>query len=124
MKGLTGHLVSPGSWGRLAAVLSLCDLYLTNDCGPMHVAAACGTPTVAIFGPSDPRIWFPYPSGEGHRAVEAKLPCRPCPGRECASPECMTAVTAEEVISAVDEAWRLSREGIPRSSVREMMARG
>jgi ADP-heptose:LPS heptosyltransferase len=45
--------------GRLAALISESSLYLGNDSGITHLAAACGTPTIALFGPTDPRIWAP-----------------------------------------------------------------
>ena len=91
-------------WRELAAVLSLLDLYLANDCGPMHVAAATGTPTVGIFGPSDPAIWFPYPRGEGHRAVDMPLPCRPCSAEHCGDRDCLGVLQVAEVMSALEEA--------------------
>ncbi len=46
--------------GKLAALMSKADLYLGNDSGITHLAAACGTPTIALFGPTDPRVWGPH----------------------------------------------------------------
>jgi ADP-heptose:LPS heptosyltransferase len=45
--------------GKLAALMTKSSLYLGNDSGISHLAAACGTPTVALFGPTDPHIWAP-----------------------------------------------------------------
>lgn len=45
--------------GKLAALMSEVDLYLGNDSGITHLAAACGTPTIALFGPTDPQVWGP-----------------------------------------------------------------
>jgi len=53
------------------------DLLVTNDSGPMHIAAANGVPTLAIFGPTTRELGF-FPYGEGHEVVEAELACRPC----------------------------------------------
>src|SRR5581483_2944930 len=64
-----------------AAVLELADLFIGNDAGPMHLAAAVGTPTVAIFGLSNSEAWGPYTGNvPGRRALVVKLdlPCMPC----------------------------------------------
>jgi len=55
------HLLTMENWplGRVAALLKKATLYLGNDSGITHLAAACGVPTIAIFGPTDPRIWGP-----------------------------------------------------------------
>lgn len=67
----------------LAAVLARCALVVANDGGVMHLAAAVGTPVMAVFGPSNDRAWGPWPSGRPgapspHRVVALDLPCRPC----------------------------------------------
>ena len=51
--------ISPGTVGQLAAVLERVDLFVGNDSGPGHVAAAVGTPTVSLFGPTNPVVWRP-----------------------------------------------------------------
>lgn len=88
---------------ELAALISECDVFVTNDSGPMHMASALLVPTVAIFGSTDKTATGPY--GEGHRVIAKDLPCAPCMKREC--PEghlnCMTAVTPDEVFEAVRE---------------------
>lgn len=87
----------------LAALISECDVLVTNDSGPMHMASALLVPIVAIFGSTDKTATGPY--GEGHKVITKNLPCAPCMKREC--PEghlnCMTAVTADEVFDAVRE---------------------
>ena len=63
---------------RLAAILSRCLLYVGNDSGVTHAAAAAGVPVVAIFGPSNHRAWAPYdPDGRRTRIVRLDLPCSP-----------------------------------------------
>ena len=69
---LTGELELP----ILGAVLERCLVFLTGDTGPMHLAAAVGTPTVAVFGPSDPARYAPISTR--HRVVRIDLPCAPC----------------------------------------------
>ena len=62
-------------------------LLVTTDSGPMHLAAAVGTPVVALFGPTDPRRTGPY--GDGHIIIRADLPCSPCLRRKCPTTKCM-----------------------------------
>lgn len=58
------------------ALLRVCDLLVCNDSGPMHLSAAVGTPTLAVFGPANHWRWGPY--GERHRVEREPLPCSPC----------------------------------------------
>jgi len=84
---------------ELIAVISLCQLFISNDSGPMHLAAALRVPTVGIFGPTDERITAPW--GEGHAVISKQLDCRPCQLTDCPTDHrCMMGITAEEVYSA------------------------
>jgi heptosyltransferase-2 len=95
----------------LAAILSLCDLVVTNDTGPMHLAGAVGTPTVSLWGSSDPEEV--RQGGAADVRVEgAALPCRPCRRNHCprrgrgtiladAHEECMRLIDVEHVVRAV-----------------------
>lgn len=65
----------------LAAVLAHLDLLVTNDSGPMHLAAALGVPCVALFGPTDPRRTSP--AGDGHQVLYSDRWCSPCFRRRC-----------------------------------------
>jgi heptosyltransferase-2 len=65
----------------LAAVLAHLDVLVTNDSGPMHLAAALGVPCVALFGPTDPRRTAP--AGDGHRVLYTDRWCSPCFRRRC-----------------------------------------
>lgn len=84
---------------ELMAVVKRCGLFLSNDTGPMHLAAAFAVPLVAIFGPTDPRTTAPY--GPGHALVRRPVDCSPCLLRECPiDHRCMTGVTVEAVVAA------------------------
>lgn len=67
--------------GALAGVIAELDVLVTNDSGPMHLAAALGVPCVALFGPTDPRRTAPV--GEGHRVFATNRWCSPCFRRSC-----------------------------------------
>jgi heptosyltransferase I len=78
--------------------IRLSELMISNDTGPMHVAAALGKPVVAIFGPTEPRRTGPY--GQLQNVVRIDLPCAPCLKSHCtyAKPmECLRAIPPETV---------------------------
>ncbi len=84
---------------ELMAVVQRCRLLLTNDTGPMHIAAACGVPVVAVFGPTDWRTTSPY--GQDRSVVRESVDCSPCLLRECPiDHRCMTRVSVEQVYEA------------------------
>ena len=84
------------SLGELMGVLSELSVFLTNDSGPMHLAAALGVPTVAVFGPTDSRETGPYSSIA--RVVREPVECSPCLYRDCPiDHRCMEQVTPERV---------------------------
>jgi ADP-heptose:LPS heptosyltransferase len=85
---------------ELAYLLSRLDLLITNDSGPMHMAAAVKTPVVALFGPEDPIYTRPYTSPDLYRIVQKDLSCRPCTRKKCGRPLCMDMVEPDEVLSA------------------------
>lgn len=90
-----------------AALMSLCELVLANDGGPLHMAAAVGTRTVGIFGPVDERVYGHYPPSVRHRAVKEDLICRPCyrnfKMKECEERACLDGVSADKVFKAAEE---------------------
>src|SRR5579885_2957733 len=107
-----------GSIQVTAAALELADLFIGNDAGPMHLATAVGTPTVAIFGLSNSDAWGPYTGNKpGSKAIVVKqdLPCMPCfyRGHElgtpegCATRDCLATLGVDPVAVA---ARRLLRE--------------
>lgn len=88
----------------LPALLSQCQLFVGNDSGAMHVAAAVGVPVVAIFGPTDPHGTAPVTPKA--RIVQEKPYCSPCFLRRCPTDHrCMTAVTPAMVESAMLSSW-------------------
>ena len=86
---------------RLPALLANVNLLVTNDSGPMHIAAAIGTPVVALFGPTDHRLTGPY--GSGHVVISKDMDCKPCLRRPCkhGKPLCMEMIAVEDVANAV-----------------------
>jgi heptosyltransferase-2/heptosyltransferase-3 len=78
-------------------------LVLGPDCGPLHLAVATGTPTVHVFGPSDPARYGPWGPAYNHRVVTANWSCPRCGDLSAARPSgcgCMLAVDVEEVLDA------------------------
>jgi heptosyltransferase-1 len=79
----------------LVALLKRAAVFVGNDSGPLHVASACGTPTVGLYGPKDPGLYAPYT--EPRAILYHPLPCSPCGRRRCDNPECMKAISADRV---------------------------
>ena len=110
----------------LAAIIARVDLFVTGDTGPMHVAAAVGTPVVAVFGPSDPARYAPR--GPHDQVVRVDLPCSPCnrirlPPRRCAghTPDCLSLVTAARVYEAAARILEIAAPR-PAGAARDMSA--
>jgi heptosyltransferase-2 len=87
----------------LPYIISRMDLLITNDSGPMHIAAAAKTLLVALFGPEDPLLFGPYTSPELFRVIYKDLACRPCGDNKCTSLSCLELITVEEVFAACCE---------------------
>ncbi len=89
---------------QLAAVMERMDLYLCNDTSTLHLAAAVGTPTLSLFGPS--LVGQFAPRGDCHTALSVPIDCRPCDQQHCSQTPpldwCMTRIRVEEVIEAID----------------------
>ena len=85
----------------LAGLLHHLDLLVTNDSGPMHMAAALDVPCVAIFGPTDPRRTRPY--GDDHEVLYTDRWCSPCFRKRCPllHQRCMTEIEVDQVAAAV-----------------------
>src|SRR5580658_2000929 len=101
-------LTGKSSIGDLPALLSRCDLFLGNDSGAMHVAAAVGLPVVAVFGPTDPGGTAPVT--QRATIVQEKPYCSPCFLRRCPTDHrCMTRITPDAVADAAQQ-WISSME--------------
>src|SRR5208283_4678389 len=97
------NLAGKTSLRELMAVLKSCRVLLTNDTGPMHVAAALGTPVVVPFGSTSPELTGPgLPGDPHHQLLTSAAPCAPCFRRACPIDfRCMTGISVERVVEAV-----------------------
>ncbi len=102
--------------GQLGAVISSCDLFVGNDSGPTHLAAAVGTPVVAIFGPSTPQMYGPL--GPHTHVIYRPVECSPCFvngsfARHCRHYRCQHAISVDDVWEAVVRLLDLSPSPAP-----------
>jgi heptosyltransferase-2 len=97
------NLAGQTSLRELMVLLKLCRVLLTNDSGPMHVAAALGTPVIALFGSTSPELTGPgLPGANLNRLLRADARCSPCFRRKCPiDMRCMTGISVEQVVEAV-----------------------
>lgn len=92
--------------GQLGALFARCALVIGGDSGPLHLAAAVGTPTVRLYGPTDPSEFGPWPPDGRHVVLAAGLSCQPCrdliapPCGATETPDCMRALDAGTVVRA------------------------
>ena len=92
------HLPLP----EMMSLLRGAEVFVGNDSGPAHVAAAFGVPCVVIFGSSNSRVWHPWKTR--YEVVETAWECKPCPGDRCYAfdePRCILTVEVERVKRAV-----------------------
>jgi heptosyltransferase-1 len=101
MKRRALNLAGQTTLKMLAALYEKTALVISTDTGPMHLAAAMGTPVVAIFGPTAP--WRTGPYGSGHRVVRADSECSPCFKRQCETIDCMHQISVDQVFDAVSK---------------------
>lgn len=109
MRAPSASVAGQTSLRELAALYRRASVLLTTDSGPMHLAAAVGTPVVALFGPTSPKRTGPY--GEGHSVIRRGMDCSPCFRKTCDTRECMKTIGIDEVFEAVREKL-LNRTGI------------
>lgn len=104
------ELTGATNMGTLIEMLRRSDVLLTNDSGPMHVAAALGMPTVSIFGPTDPELTGPW--GEGHVVFTGECERRPCFAKTCplGTGNCMERIAVDNVVAAIENAIRARRQ--------------
>ncbi len=101
-------MVGEATIGQLAALYSRCVLVLGVDSGPLHLAAAAGVTTLALFGPGDHRRFGPWGAPDRHVVLRSGLWCSPCGVLEAcprgtAPSECMTLLTPAQLLAAVDQ---------------------
>jgi heptosyltransferase I len=85
----------------LLALIEGCRLFVGNDSGPTHAAAALGKSLAVVWGSSDFRVWHPWETR--YEAVRSSLPCMPCPGHTCAvfgAPKCVLDISVDQVFDA------------------------
>jgi predicted lipopolysaccharide heptosyltransferase III len=91
------------SISELICVLRHARLFVGNDSGPTHIAAALGIPVVVLFGSSDSRVWYPWKAT--HEIVQNSFDCNPCPGYRCAvygEPRCILSISVDQVTHAIE----------------------
>ena len=119
------------TWPQNVALLQKARIFIGPDTSVSHLAAAAGCPTVTLFGPTDPRLWAPWPAG-GLDApwqasgtiqnrgnvwlVQNPLPCLPCQLEGCerhigSASACLQELTADQVLVAADQALKSGRQG-------------
>lgn len=87
------------SINELAVLIKKCQVFISADSSPLHVASAVGTPFIALFGPTDYRRHLP--PGNNHIMISKDLNCTPCYKTKCRSKRCMTGIDPREVLEAV-----------------------
>lgn len=90
---------------ELGALYELCDVVVGGDTGPLHLAAALGTPVVGLYGPKDPAVYGPLDGRTGQAAptVWKNVHCSPCKLRRCDNVICMPAIQVDDVSAAIDK---------------------
>ncbi len=105
MRAPAAVLCDEFAFADFAALIEQMDVVVCGNTGAMHIAAAVGTPTIALHGPTNPQRWGPV--GDGHVVLQSPLPCSPCLdlGFEygCASAPCMRTIGVAEVCQALGQ---------------------
>jgi len=104
--------------GQLAAVLGRADLVLGVDNGPLHLAVAQGTPTIQLFGPTDPHVFGPWGNAKQHIVITSTHRCPTCPAIPCGRLDfrpdelplhpCVRLISKQEVEAAITRLMRTS----------------
>jgi heptosyltransferase-2 len=97
-----GGLTLRQSWSVIAAL----DAFVTVDGSPLHAGPAVGTPTVGILGPTEPWIWFPYDTRDGHQLLAREIWCRPCHRHECWRMDCLDWIGVGDALLGLERALR------------------
>ena len=89
------------SINELAVLIKSCDVFISADSSPLHIASAVGTPFIALFGPTDERRHLP--PGKNYIVINKGLDCSPCYKTKCRTKRCMIEITPAEVLAAVEK---------------------
>ena len=110
MQGASINIAGETTLTQLASILQTCNMFIGNDSGPMHLAAAVGTPTIGLYGPGDPTRFAPI--GVTCRTIRPKFDCPPCSGTTCrfGKKGCMSEIQVTDVIQVLEAAQYLSSE--------------
>jgi ADP-heptose:LPS heptosyltransferase len=110
--GADAPLLAKGfSLPELASLMEGCRFFIGNDSGITHMAAALGVPTVALFGPTDPKVWAPR--GEHVTVVAPEIPCSPCSREqffECQLNDCVKGIKLSEVLESLAKLGMFRKE--------------
>lgn len=111
----TVNMAGQTSIGQLAGLLGLARMFVGVDSAGLHIAAAVGTPTIGVFGPTDPLSWAPR--GRRHTVIQPRMPCVPCREKGCydaGSSRCLEQLGAAEMMETIGP--RLDRCVAPRGA--------
>lgn len=100
---------------EITALASRARLFVGNDSGIAHIAAAVNVPTVVVFGSSNINHWRPWTDAP-NEIVREELPCQPCPGYECkefGDPKCIRDIMPEQVFAAIERVLAAAKKGGP-----------
>lgn len=93
------NLAGKTSLRELAGIIRNASFMVTNDSGPMHIAAGFGVPVYALFGPTSPERTGPY--GTGHKIIRAETPCAPCFKKSCSDLRCLEDISPAQVLEEI-----------------------
>ena len=102
MRGASINIAGETTFTQLASILHKCNIFIGNDSGPMHLAAAVGIHTIGLYGPGDPTRFGPV--GAKCQTIRRKLDCPPCSGTTCRFGEegCMSKIQVTDVIQTLE----------------------
>lgn len=108
MEGKSTNIAGKTTLVQLASVLQVCSVFIGNDSGPMHLAAAVDTPTIGLYGPGDPERFGPV--GDKCQTIRKKPDCPPCSGPTCRfdTEGCMSKIQVADVIQVLENSGYLS----------------
>ena len=116
MRGESINIAGKTTLTQLASILHICNVFIGNDSGPMHLAAAVGTQTIGLYGPGDPTRFGP--AGEKCQTIQRKADC-PCLGTVCrfGKAGCMSEIQVTDVIQTLETAAYLTLNSKHASAV-------